>query len=78
MDHGRGLRQRGTTNRTTDRAHNEIARTQIAGFAHCPTNPWYPISVVLDAPLGNRQVFDGSVYPAELQTWPPDPDSLDP
>ena len=50
----------------------------IAGFAHCPTNPWYPISVVLDAPLGNRQVFDGSVYPAELQTWPPDPDSLDP
>ena len=30
-----------------------------------PGNPEVPISVLLDAPLGSRQLFDGSTIPSE-------------
>ncbi len=49
----------------------------VKGGANCPGNPWHPITVTLDAPLGDRTVLDGSVQPPEPRTWPPGPAGLD-
>ncbi len=32
-------------------------------FGDCPSNPPFPITIHLDAPLGDRQLIDGSVLP---------------
>ncbi len=48
----------------------------IAGDASCPGNPWHPITITLDEPLGDRQVFDGSTVPPMLRQWPPTSDDL--
>lgn len=37
----------------------------VEGGAECPGNPWHPITVTLDSPLGSRQLLDGHRYPAE-------------
>ncbi len=37
----------------------------VEGGAECPGNPWHPITVTLDSPLGTRQLLDGHRYPAE-------------
>lgn len=36
------------------------------GFAECPSNPWYPITVELDEPLGDRVLLDGHRVPPQL------------
>jgi hypothetical protein len=43
----------------------------VEGGADCPSNPWYPVEVELDEPLGDRAVFDASVVPALERPWPP-------
>jgi hypothetical protein len=35
----------------------------VAGGARCPGNPWYPITIELEASLGDRQLLDGAVLP---------------
>jgi len=35
----------------------------VEGGAECPGNPWHPITVTLEAPLGSRQLLDGHQYP---------------
>jgi hypothetical protein len=37
----------------------------VEGGAECPSNPWYPIIVELDAPLGDRQLLDTHQYPPQ-------------
>ena len=37
----------------------------VSGDVECPGNPWHPITVSLDAPLGDRVLLDGSRPPAE-------------
>ena len=37
----------------------------VEGMATCPSNPWHPITVTLDAPLGDRQLLDGHRHPPE-------------
>ncbi len=37
----------------------------VEGGAECPGNPWHPITVTLDGPLGSRQLLDGHRFPAE-------------
>lgn len=37
----------------------------VAGGAECPSNPWHPITITLDEPLGDRQLLDGQTSPAE-------------
>lgn len=37
----------------------------VEGGAECPGNPWHPIAVTLDSPLGSRKLFDGHRYPTE-------------
>ena len=46
----------------------------VSGAAECPGNPWFPVTVELDAPLGDRTVVDGHMYPREDLSWPPDTD----
>ena len=48
----------------------------VAGDASCPSNPWHPITITLDQPLGERQIFDGSTVPPQLRQWPPTGDDL--
>lgn len=43
----------------------------VSGDANCPGNPLHPITVTLDEPLGNREVFDGWRIPIEKLTWSP-------
>lgn len=43
----------------------------VAGAADCPGNPWHPISVPLEEPLGDRAIFDGSTIPPVERSWPP-------
>ncbi|HEY5651376.1 MAG TPA: hypothetical protein VIW46_08020 [Acidimicrobiia bacterium] len=43
----------------------------------CPSNPWHPVVVTLDAPLGDRTVFDGVSIPPLERTWPPSQSSAD-
>lgn len=38
----------------------------VEGGAECPGNPWYPISVELDAPLGTRLLLDAHEYPPRI------------
>ena len=51
---------------------------RVAGDAACPMNPWFAITVDLDAPLGERQVLDGGEIPNLALTWPPTHDFLAP
>jgi hypothetical protein len=43
----------------------------------CPSNPWHPVVVTLDAPLGGRTIFDGAAIPPLERTWPPSQSSID-
>ena len=38
----------------------------VEGGAECPGNPWYPISVELDAPLGGRVLLDAHEFPPRI------------
>lgn len=49
----------------------------IAGGATCPTNPWHPVFVELDAPLGDRVLFDSAAIPPLERSWPPSLSSVD-
>jgi hypothetical protein len=49
----------------------------VKGGADCPGNPWHPIIVTLERPLGDRTVLDASVQPAEERSWPPSARDLD-
>jgi hypothetical protein len=40
-----------------------VVLVEPAGDADCPGNPWHPITVTLDAPLGDRTVLDGHTSP---------------
>ena len=46
----------------------------VSGSATCPSNPWFAATVELDAPLGDRTVVDGHMYPGEELSWPPNTD----
>ena len=43
----------------------------VAGDADCPGNPWFPVVVELDQPLGDRVVVDMVEPPGTELTWPP-------
>lgn len=44
----------------------------VSGGADCPSNPWFPITVTLDEPLGDRTVYDGHESPRIELSWPPE------
>ncbi len=44
----------------------------VSGGADCQGNPWFPVTVTLDEPLGNRTVYDGHESPRIELSWPPD------
>jgi hypothetical protein len=46
-----------------------IGVRRVEGFADCPSNPAWPMTVTLPEPLGDRQLLDGSVQPPS----PPQP-----
>ncbi len=46
----------------------------VAGGADCPGNPWFPVVVELDEPLGERTVVDMQEPPGIELGWPPDQD----
>jgi len=37
----------------------------VEGGAECPSNPWHPVTVELDAPLGDRELLDLHQYPPQ-------------
>ena len=43
----------------------------IRGHAECPSNPWFPVTATLDAPLGDRVVVDAQMPPGTELSWPP-------
>ena len=46
----------------------------VSGNVNCPGNPWYPVTVTLDEPLGDRTVYDGHESPPVELMWPPEID----
>ncbi len=40
-----------------------VVLVEPAGEADCPSNPWHPITVTLDSPLGDRTILDGHTSP---------------
>jgi hypothetical protein len=60
-----------------DRVVITVLVEPVEGGADCQGNPWHPIVITLDQPLGERQVFDGSTVPPEPRPWPPTAQSLD-
>lgn len=48
----------------------------VVGGAECPSNPWHPITVELEAPWSDRTLLDGSTRPPEERSWPPDDPEL--
>lgn len=48
----------------------------VQGDATCPGNPWHPVTVTLDEPLGSRQILDGITVPPEPLDWPPSQQDL--
>lgn len=49
----------------------------VSGAAECPSNPWYPITIHLSEPIGDRSLFDASVAPRIERLWPPSQEVLD-
>lgn len=45
----------------------------VQGSAECPENPWHPITVTLQSPLGSRELLDGHAYPVQPVGPPTDP-----
>lgn len=37
----------------------------VSGGATCPRNPWYPLTVELDAPGGEHHLYDGAMLPPQ-------------
>ncbi len=50
-----------------------LVEDPTGGLQTCPGNPAFPLSVELDAPLGNRMIRDAALYPVEDRPWPPPP-----
>ena len=48
----------------------------VTGGANCPGNPFHPIVVTLEAPLGDRTVIDISTQPSQVRSWPPSQEDL--
>lgn len=48
----------------------------VEGDATCPGNPWHPVTVTLEEPLGNRQILDGVTVPPQPLDWPPSQQDL--
>jgi hypothetical protein len=61
---------------TSDAASVLVLVEQNSGGATCQSNPWVPLTVTLDEPLGDRTVLDGSILPGRPLTWPPAADDL--
>ena len=38
---------------------------RVKGGAECPDNPWYPITVTLESPLGSRELLDAHEFPSQ-------------
>ncbi len=49
----------------------------VEGVATCQGTPWHPITIALDQPLGDREIFDGSTVPALPRPWPPTQESIE-
>lgn len=60
-----------------DAASITIFVEPVEGGAACPSNPWHPMLVTLEAPLGDRTLFDGASVPPIERSWPPTPSSID-
>ena len=43
----------------------------VRGDVDCPGNPWFPVTVELDQPIGTRTVIDMQTPPGTERTWPP-------
>lgn len=59
---------------TEDRVEIITMVEPVGGGADCPGNPWFPVTVELEAPLGDRSVVDGHMFPGQDLSWPPDLD----
>jgi hypothetical protein len=47
-----------------------VTVANVPGGADCPGNPTFPITITLPSPLGDRELFDGSVVPVRDATIP--------
>ncbi len=43
----------------------------VVGDANCPSNPWFPVTVELDQPIGTRTIIDMQSPPGIERIWPP-------
>jgi hypothetical protein len=50
-----------------------LVESPVGDAQTCQGNPAFPLTVQLDAPLGERMIRDGALYPAEDRPWPPPP-----
>lgn len=61
---------------TDDQVEIAVFIEPVSGSADCPGNPWHPIEIRLDAPLGERAIFDVARPPAAERSWPPSDQEL--
>ena len=59
-----------------DRVIITVSVEPVTGGADCPGNPWHPMVVELEQPIGDRAFFDGNKVPPIERPWPPTRSSL--
>lgn len=50
---------------TEDTVSIVVLVERVKGGAECPRNPWHPITITLESPLGSRQVLDSHEFPPQ-------------
>ncbi len=64
-------------NETEDRIEINTLVEPVRGDAECPGNPFFPVEIELDSPIGDRAVFDMFEPPGTERAWPPTSQDLD-
>lgn len=50
---------------TEDAVSIVVLVERVEGDADCPGNPWHPITITLESPLGTRQLLDAHTFPPQ-------------
>lgn len=48
---------------TEDTVSIVVLVERVEGDAECPENPWHPITITLESPLGSRELLDAHEFP---------------
>ena len=50
---------------TEEAASIVVLVERVESDATCPENPWYPVTITLEPPLGSRKILDAHEFPPQ-------------